>query len=46
MTETDNKLGRLLELVFKAFILSSVVAIILPIPQYALICRISPIITN
>lgn len=36
MTETDNKLGRLLELVSKAFILASVVAVILPMPQYAL----------
>ena len=36
MTETDNKLGLLLELVFKAFILASVVAVILPMPQYAL----------
>ena len=36
MTETENKLGHLLELVFKAFILASVVAVILPMPQYAL----------
>lgn len=36
MTETNNKLGRLLELVFKAFILASVVAVILPMPQHAL----------
>jgi len=27
MTETENKLGHLLELVFKAFILASVVAV-------------------
>ena len=35
MTETNNKLRRLLGLVVKAFILASVVAVILPVPQYA-----------
>ncbi len=35
MTETKNKLGRLLGLAAKAFILASVVAVILPVPQYA-----------
>jgi anaerobic C4-dicarboxylate transporter len=35
MTETNNKLRHLLKLAVKAFILASVVAVILPIPQYA-----------
>ena len=35
MTETNNKLKRLLGLTVKSFILASVVAIILPMPQYA-----------
>ena len=35
MTETKNKLRWLLGLVFKAFILASVVAVILPAPHYA-----------
>ena len=35
MTETKNKLSCLLELAIKAFILASVVAVILPAPQYA-----------
>lgn len=35
MTKTNNKLRRLLGLVIKAFILASVVAVILPLPQYA-----------
>ena len=35
MTETNNKLGRLLGLAVKAFILASVVAVILPMPHYA-----------
>ena len=35
MTETNSKLRRLLVLAFKAFILASVVAVILPVPQYA-----------
>ena len=34
MTETNNKLRRLLGLVVKAFIMVSVVAVILPLPQY------------
>jgi len=34
MTETNYKLRRLLGLAFKAFILASVVAVILPVPQY------------
>jgi hypothetical protein len=35
MTETNNKLRRLLGLAVKAFILASLVAVILPVPQYA-----------
>ena len=35
MTETNNILRRLLGLSVKAFILASVVAVILPLPQYA-----------
>ena len=35
MTETMNKRRRLLGLAVKAFILASVVAVILPMPQYA-----------
>ena len=35
MTETNNKLRRLIGLAVKAFILASVVAVILPMPQYA-----------
>ncbi len=35
MMETNNKLRRLLGLAVKAFILASVVAVILPVPQYA-----------
>lgn len=35
MTETKNKLRHLLGLAFRAFILASVVAVILPLPQYA-----------
>ena len=35
MTETNNKLRRFLGLAFKSFILASVVAVILPAPQYA-----------
>jgi len=35
MTETNNKLGRLLGLAVKAFILASVMAVILPMPHYA-----------
>jgi heme/copper-type cytochrome/quinol oxidase subunit 2 len=35
MAETNNKLRRLLGLAVKAFILASVVAVILPMPQYA-----------
>ena len=35
MTETKNKLRWLLGLVLKAFILASVVAVILPTPHYA-----------
>lgn len=35
MTETNNKLRRLLGLAVKAFILASIVAVILPVPQYA-----------
>ena len=34
MTETNNKLRRLFGLAIKAFILASVVAVILPVPQY------------
>ena len=34
MTETNNNLRRLLGLSVKAFILASVVAVILPLPQY------------
>jgi len=33
--KTNNKLRRLLGLAVKAFILASVVAVILPVPQYA-----------
>ena len=35
MTETNNKPRRFLELAVKAFILASVAAVILPMPQYA-----------
>ncbi len=35
MAETNNKLRRLIGLAVKAFILVSVVAVILPMPQYA-----------
>ena len=35
MTETNSKLRRLLGLAVKAFILASVVAVLLPVPQYA-----------
>ena len=35
MAETNNKLRRLLGLAIKAFILASVVSVILPMPQYA-----------
>ena len=35
MTETNNILRRLLGLSVKAFILASVVAVILPLPRYA-----------
>ena len=35
MTETNNKLKRLPGLAVKSFILASVVAFILPLPQYA-----------
>ena len=35
MTETNNKLKRLFGLAIKAFILASVVAVILPMPHYA-----------
>ena len=35
MTETSNSLRHLLGLAVKAFILASVVAVILPMPQYA-----------
>lgn len=35
MTETNNKLRRLLGLAVKAFILASAVAFILPVPHYA-----------
>jgi hypothetical protein len=35
MTETNNKLRRLCGLAVKAFILATVVAIILPVPHYA-----------
>ena len=35
MTKTNNRLRRLLGLAVKAFILASVVAVILPMPQYA-----------
>ncbi len=35
MTETNSKLRRLLGLAVKAFILASVVAVFLPVPQYA-----------
>jgi hypothetical protein len=35
MTKTNNKLRRLLGLAVKAFILASVAAVILPMPQYA-----------
>ena len=34
MTATGNKLKSLIELVVKAFILASIVAVILPVPQY------------
>ena len=34
MTETNNNLRRLIGLSVKAFILASVVAVILPLPQY------------
>ncbi len=35
MTETTNRLRRLLGLAVKAFILASVIAVLLPLPQYA-----------
>ncbi len=35
MTETNTRLRRLLGLAVKAFIMASVVAVILPMPQYA-----------
>ncbi|BBO72673.1 hypothetical protein DSCW_00900 [Desulfosarcina widdelii] len=35
MKDTNNKLGRILELAVKAFILASVAAVILPVPKYA-----------
>lgn len=35
MKDTNNKLGHILELAVKAFILASVAAVILPLPQYA-----------
>ena len=35
MAKTNNKLRRFLGLAVKAFILASVVAVILPMPQYA-----------
>ena len=35
MTKTNNKLRRLPGLAVKAFILASVVAVILPVPHYA-----------
>ena len=35
MTEINNRLRRLLGLAIKSFILASVVAVILPVPQYA-----------
>lgn len=35
MKDKNNKLGRILELAVKAFILASVAAVILPVPQYA-----------
>lgn len=35
MTETTKRLRRLLGLAVKAFILASVIAVILPLPQYA-----------
>ena len=35
MTETSNKLRRLVGLAVKAFILASLVAVFLPVPQYA-----------
>ena len=35
MSETNNNLRRLLGLSVKAFILASVVAVILPLPRYA-----------
>ena len=35
MTETNNKLRRSLRLAVKVFILASVVAVILPVPQHA-----------
>ena len=35
MTETNNKMRQLIGLAVKAFILASVVAVILPMPQYA-----------
>ena len=35
MTETNNKLRRILRLAVKAFILASFVAVILPMPHYA-----------
>ena len=39
MKDTNNKLGRIIELAVKAFILASVAAVILPVPQYA--CNLS-----
>ena len=35
MKDTNNKLRRILELAVKAFVLASVAAVILPVPQYA-----------
>ncbi|MGD2096840.1 MAG: hypothetical protein PVG35_04620 [Desulfobacterales bacterium] len=35
MTKTNNKLRRLVGLAVKAFILASIVAVILPVPHYA-----------
>ncbi|MGD8992736.1 MAG: hypothetical protein PVI00_14870 [Desulfobacterales bacterium] len=35
MTETNNKLRRLIGLAVRAFILASVAAVIVPMPQYA-----------
>ena len=35
MTETNNRLRRLFGMAIKAFVLASVVAVILPVPHYA-----------